>query len=126
MAPRILICGYLIWAQADAQRLLGNIAEIVVSRYWRTIRCIEILQQLDSVDRADFIKGFGPNGKYEGTIALFRDNVSAEKIGVFDKEIIDTLAPSVKWIAHNGAGYDQIDVAHAKTKGIKLYVTFGF
>jgi glyoxylate reductase len=76
-----------------------------------------LCQQLDSADRGDFIQGLQSGGKYEGVVAVFRDNVSTEKIGVFDKEIIDALAPTVKWIAHNGAGYDQIDVQYAKLKG---------
>jgi glyoxylate reductase len=72
---------------------------------------------MDSPDRADFLKGFRPGGKYEGIVGVYRHNVSADRIGIFDKEIVAALAPSVKWIAHNGAGYDQIDVAACKEKG---------
>lgn len=32
-------------------------------------------------------------------------NPSAHRIGVFDQQIIDTIASSVKWIAHNRAAY---------------------
>ena len=72
---------------------------------------------MDSPDRTDFLENLKPGGKYEGIIGIYRHNVSADRIGVFDKQIIDALTPNVKWIAHNGAGYDQIDVAACKARG---------
>jgi glyoxylate reductase len=72
---------------------------------------------MDSRDRSEFLKGLSAGGKYAGIIGVYRHNTSADHIGVFDKEIIRALAPSVKWIAHNGAGYDQIDVHECKAKG---------
>ncbi|KAF7799890.1 hypothetical protein EIP86_011132 [Pleurotus ostreatoroseus] len=80
---------------------------------------------MDSPDRADFLRNLQPGGKYEGIIGIYRHNISADKIGVFDEEIIAALASSVKWIAHNGAGYDQIDVAACKAKGIYVSNTPG-
>ena len=77
---------------------------------------------MDSPNRADFLSGFGLGGKYEGTVAVYRHNSSAGRIGVFDEQIIDALAPTVKWIAHNGAGYDQIDVVECKARGKTLPV----
>lgn len=74
---------------------------------------------MDSPNRADFLENLKPDGKYAGIIGVYRHNTSADRIGVFDKEIIDALAVAgVKWIAHNGAGYDQIDVAQSKVKGV--------
>lgn len=74
---------------------------------------------MDSTNRADFLAGLKPGGKYDGTVGIYRHNTSAERIGVFDKEIINALAATgtVKWIAHNGAGYDQIDVLECAAKG---------
>lgn len=46
---------------------------------------------MDSADRADFLAGLKPGGKYEGIVGFYRHNVSSAQIG-------------------NGAGYDQIDV----------------
>ncbi|EIN06735.1 hypothetical protein PUNSTDRAFT_115244 [Punctularia strigosozonata HHB-11173 SS5] len=110
MTHRVLICGDLVWADAEAKDMFQGLADVV---------------RMDSPDRADFLKGFQPGGKYEGIIGVYRHNVSADRIGIFDKEIIAALAPSVKWIAHNGAGYDQIDVAACKEKGIKVSNTPG-
>ncbi|KAI0821357.1 D-isomer specific 2-hydroxyacid dehydrogenase [Irpex lacteus] len=108
--PKILICGNLVWAQKEAEELFSGLAEIVV---------------MDSPDRADFLANLKPGGKYEGVVGVYRHNVSADRIGIFDKEIVDALAASVKWIAHNGAGYDQIDVAACKAKGIIVSNTPG-
>ena len=76
---------------------------------------------MDSPDRADFLANIKPGGKYEGVVGVYRHNVSADRIGIFDEEIVDAIAPSVRWIAHNGAGYDQIDVAACKARGTYRY-----
>lgn len=73
---------------------------------------------MDSPDRADFLANLKSGGKYAGIVGVYRHNVSADKIGVFDTAIVDALAETgVKWIAHNGAGYDQIDVLRCREKG---------
>jgi glyoxylate reductase len=60
---------------------------------------------------------FAPGGRYEHTVAIYRDNSSAEKIGMFDKDLINRLPASVKWIAHNGAGYEAVDVEACRLRG---------
>jgi glyoxylate reductase len=72
---------------------------------------------MDSTTRTDFMAGLKTNGKYAGIVGIYRHNTSADHIGIFDREIIKALAPTVKWIAHNGAGYDQIDVQECKANG---------
>jgi len=110
MAPRILICGNIVWAHDEVKQLFNGIAEVI---------------PMDSNNRADFLAGLKPSGKYTGIVGIYRHNSSADHIGIFDKEIIQALAPSVKWIAHNGAGYDQIDVHECKAKGIFVSNTPG-
>jgi hypothetical protein len=51
------------------------------------------------------------------TLAIYRENGCSEKIGIFDAELIVGLPSSVKWIAHNGAGYDPVDVHACKAQG---------
>ena len=81
---------------------------------------------MDSKNRADFLAGLKPGGKYDGIVGIYRHNVSADRIGVFDKDIINALAETgtVKWIAHNGAGYDQIDVLQCASKGKFTSISF--
>jgi hypothetical protein len=59
-------------------------------------------QRVDSQTRAEFLSQLLENGKFADAVCIYRHNSSADRIGVFDKEIIDKLPPSVKWIAHNG------------------------
>lgn len=110
MAPKVLICGDIVWAHDDVKDLLGNIAEVV---------------RVDSQSREEFFAELSGNGKFTNTVGIYRHNSSADRIGIFDKELIDRLPSSVKWIAHNGAGYDQIDVFAAKDKGIRVSNTPG-
>jgi lactate dehydrogenase-like 2-hydroxyacid dehydrogenase len=79
---------------------------------------------MDSPNRADFLAGLKTGERYEGIVGIYRHNTSADRIGVFDEEIIDALAETgtVKWIAHNGAGYDQIDVFRCAKKGDCVHV----
>ncbi|KAJ7072627.1 hypothetical protein C8F01DRAFT_1299774 [Mycena amicta] len=108
--PKILIVGDIVWAAEDVQQLLGPISQVIT---------------YSSKDRKDFLDGFKQGAKYDGVVGIFRDNTSADRIGFFDKELIDDLPSSVKWIAHNGAGYDQIDVYACKAKGIIVSNTPG-
>ncbi|KAL0955967.1 hypothetical protein HGRIS_002150 [Hohenbuehelia grisea] len=110
MKHRVLICGIIDWAQDDAIQLLGSIAEVLY---------------LDVPDRAAFLQAFQPNGKYDGVVAIYRTNGSARRVGKFDKEVIDVISRSVKWIAQMSAGYDAIDVAACKEKGIVVSNTPG-
>ena len=72
---------------------------------------------MDSPSRPDFFAGLQPGGKYDGIVGIYRNNTSADFIGIFDKDLVSHLPSSVKWIAHNGAGYDQIDVRACKGRG---------
>jgi lactate dehydrogenase-like 2-hydroxyacid dehydrogenase len=110
--PRILICGNLVWAHEEARQFFNGLADIVV---------------MDSPNRADFLAGLKTGQRYDGIVGIYRHNTSADRIGVFDEEIIDALAETgtVKWIAHNGAGYDQIDVLQCAKKGISVSNTPG-
>ncbi|EKM81100.1 hypothetical protein AGABI1DRAFT_99187 [Agaricus bisporus var. burnettii JB137-S8] len=108
--PKILICSQLVWAQKEVQDLLGDISDIIY---------------MDSKSRASFLAECKPGGKYDGIVGIYRENESAEAIGKYDKELINSLPSSVKWIAHNGAGYDPVDVHACKARGIYLSNTPG-
>ena len=78
---------------------------------------------MDSPDRADFLKNLQPGGKYAGIIGVYRHNISADRIGIFDSEIISALAETgLKWIAHGGAGYDQIDIPACLSKSESIFI----
>ncbi len=84
----------------------------------RTLSLIHILpQQLDSPSRAKFFADCKPGGKYDGVVGIYRNNLSIGYIDVFDKELVEHLPSSLKWIAHQGAGYDKVDVEACKARG---------
>jgi len=106
--PRVLICGDIVWAHEELQQMLGPLAEIVL---------------MNSPTKAHFLEHV--QSTYANVVGIYRHNTSADRIGVFDKELVAVLPESVKWIAHNGAGYDQIDIAACKARGIKVSNTPG-
>nr|VWO95815.1 Conserved virulence factor C [Ganoderma boninense] len=108
---RVLICGDLVWAHKECEDLFRGLADVVT---------------MDSPNRTEFFAGLQqPGGKYDGIVGIYRHNVSTDHIGIFDKELIAKLPTSVKWIAHNGAGYDQIDVHACKERSIVVSNTPG-
>ncbi|KAG8903654.1 hypothetical protein FRB99_002892 [Tulasnella sp. 403] len=105
---KVMICGDIVWAHEEVKRTLGPLADVV---------------RMDSPSREMFYADLA--GKYAGTVAIYRHNRSADQIGIFDEELVDRLPTSVKWIAHNGAGYDQIDFEACKKRGILVSNTPG-
>ncbi|RPD52758.1 hypothetical protein L226DRAFT_576697 [Lentinus tigrinus ALCF2SS1-7] len=110
MPPHVLLCGSLSWAQEECQELFRGVAEVL---------------HLDSPSRDEFFADCKPGGKYDAVVGIYRNNLSRGYIGVFDKELIAHLPSSLKWIAHQGAGYDNIDAQACKARGITISNTPG-
>ncbi|KAK0494744.1 D-isomer specific 2-hydroxyacid dehydrogenase [Armillaria luteobubalina] len=101
--PKVLL-GEIKWSHEEAKELFDGIADITI---------------LDkSIDKSSFIKELSPGGKYGDIVAILRTYMPV--LRCFDKELIDHLPPTVKWIATNSAGYDSLDVEALKAKGIYL------
>ncbi|KAH7409647.1 putative 2-hydroxyacid dehydrogenase [Cadophora sp. MPI-SDFR-AT-0126] len=58
--------------------------------------------------------------KYQSAVAIYRTSASGSVAGNFDKDFIQELPSSLKFICHNGAGYDQIDVDACIDRGITV------
>lgn len=50
------------------------------------------------------------SGAYDAVRGCYRSNQSTSATGPFDAELVAALPASWKYIAHNGAGYDNVDV----------------
>ncbi|KAI6160948.1 hypothetical protein EDD17DRAFT_1592880 [Pisolithus thermaeus] len=60
---------------------------------------------------------FGQAGNMKA-LGIYRRDVSAIRIDIFDVELIGGPPGEVKLIAHNGAGYDLVDVHAGNGKGL--------
>lgn len=82
---------------------VGGIADIVVPK---------------STDRAGFLVE-AASGAFDGCVVAYRTFGSVSITGRIDSELVLALPPSLRFICHNGAGFDQIvghrphDHAHA-------------
>lgn len=56
-------------------------------------------------------------------VGIYRSNESTSVTGQFDKELIQALPTSIRYITHNGAGYDNIDVPACTERDIEVSST---
>lgn len=70
---------------------------------------IYFVKEFPSGTREQFLTNC-KNGEYDDVVVIYRSNASTKHTGRFDKELVSALPKSVKYIVHNGAGYDNIDV----------------
>ena len=65
------------------------------------------------------------SGTYDAVRGCYRSNVSTSITGPFDAELVAALPASWRYIAHNGAGYDNVDVEACTRKGVAVSSTPG-
>ncbi|KAL4954254.1 D-isomer specific 2-hydroxyacid dehydrogenase [Aspergillus filifer] len=100
--------------------LIGDITH--ARKEWEGLSSILTLKEFPSGDRESFTRNL-KDGQYDDVVALYRSNASTKFTGPFDKELISLLPKSLKYICHNGAGYDNIDVPACSEKGISVSST---
>ncbi|KAL2259884.1 hypothetical protein VTK26DRAFT_6296 [Humicola hyalothermophila] len=101
--PKVLLLGTIEHAHASWASLT-EIAEVLTPR---------------STNRADFLEEASA-GAFEGCVAAYRTFDSFEVTGRIDAELLQTLPRSLRFICHNGAGYDQVDVAACTARGVQV------
>lgn len=104
--PKVLLLGLIDHAKKTYEAL-SDVAELVESK---------------SDNRAAFI-GECKSGKLDGVVAVYRTFVSVSITGLWDEELIAALPKSLTFLAHNGAGYDQIDIAACSAREPPLRVS---
>ncbi|CZT12660.1 hypothetical protein WAI453_005628 [Rhynchosporium graminicola] len=103
----------------QALLLIGDLAH--TQKEWSEFSSFAELKEF-SQTRADFLKEL-ESGSYDDVVALYRSNESTKFTGEFDQELVSKLPASLKYICHNGAGYDNIDIAACTNKGIQVSST---
>lgn len=104
-----------------AALLIGRLAH--ARKEWEDVsQFASKLHEYPSGDRADFIKRCKA-GEFDGVFALYRSNDSNPLTGDFNEELLEVLPKSLKFVCHNGAGYNNIDVAACSKRGIQVSST---
>ncbi|KAH7182656.1 D-isomer specific 2-hydroxyacid dehydrogenase [Fusarium flagelliforme] len=101
--PKVLFLGSTKQAQED----FASLSEVVKVVYPK------------STDRATFIEE-SKSGAFDGIQAIYRSNKTYSLAGNFDAELLDSLPKTLKFICHNGAGYDQIHIQECTSRGIRV------
>jgi len=79
-------------------------------------------QEYPTGAREDFLTQLS-SPSYSNILIIYRSNDSTAITGPFDAELISRLPPSLKYITHNGAGYDNIDIPACTSRDIKVSST---
>jgi len=87
--------------------LLGEIA--LAKDDWNSLSSLGELIEPKAKNRSEFIEEC-KSGRLDGVVAAYRTFMSFDVTGPFDAELLSVLPKSLKFLSHNGAGYDQIDV----------------
>ncbi|KAL7793660.1 D-isomer specific 2-hydroxyacid dehydrogenase [Trichoderma ceciliae] len=97
--------------------LLGKIDHAHVA--WSTISDIADVIQPKATNRADFIAE-SKSGAFDGISVTYRTFDSVGITGKIDSELLDALPKSIKFLCHNGAGYDQIDIPACTAHDVRV------
>lgn len=81
-----------------------------------------MVQEYGTGSRQDFISRL-KGGDFNDVVAIYRSNDSTKVTGPFDKELVSSLPPNLRYICHNGAGYDNINVAACSERNIGVSST---
>lgn len=104
-----------------AALLIGDLVH--TKKEWN--ECAEVASKLFEYpkgNREDFLSKCR-SGEFDGVFALYRSNDSNPITGDFNEELLSALPKSLKFICHNGAGYNNIDIEACTRKGIQVSST---
>ncbi|EHY57598.1 4-methyl-2-oxopentanoate reductase A [Exophiala dermatitidis] len=100
--------------------LIGDLTH--TNKEWEAFSSKYELKEFRKGTREQFLANC-KSGEYDGVVALYRSNTSTSQTGPFDQELVAALPKSLRYICHNGAGYDNIDVDACTNKGLRVSST---
>lgn len=100
--------------------LIGELAH--TNTEWKAYGSKYNLKEFRKGTREQFLSNCKA-GEYDNVVALYRSNMSTSETGPFNEELVSLLPTSLKFICHNGAGYDNIEVDACTKRGIKVSST---
>ncbi|CAJ2509596.1 Uu.00g146220.m01.CDS01 [Anthostomella pinea] len=102
--------------------LIGELAH--TTEEWKALGTKYTLLEFRHGTRDDFLANCA-SGAYDAVVGCYRSNASVPLTGPFDAALITALPPPWKFVCHNGAGYDNIDVAACSARRIAVSATPG-
>lgn len=109
--PKVLLLDEIKLAQPALAELKRHAQVVVCSSGLLSITDDFCTQPFTSTTRPEFLEDCGT--KYKDVTAIYRHfkgTASVRLTGVFDEELVRQLPSSLKYICHNGAGYDQSEL----------------
>lgn len=100
--------------------LIGDLDH--TNKEWQTLSSKFTLKEFRKGSRKQFLSDL-KSGEYNDVVGLYRSNTSVSVTGAFDAELVSHLPSSLKYICHNGAGYDNIDVQAVNERQISVSST---
>jgi len=99
--------------------LIGDLAH--TNKEWESLSAKYSLKEFRQGSREQFLSKL--KSDFSDVVGLYRSNQSTSETGPFDQELVSQLPKSVKFICHNGAGYDNIDVEAVNDRQISVSST---
>ncbi|MCJ1253748.1 hypothetical protein MMC24_001560 [Lignoscripta atroalba] len=99
--------------------LLGDIDHAPARQDFESLSSIASIVTPKASNRAEFIEEC-KSGALDGVVAVYRTFQSAAVTGRFDEELVSCFPEGLRFVCHNGAGYDQIDVPACTSHGVHV------
>lgn len=92
------------------------------NKEWQELSSKFTLKEYRQGSREEFLSKL-KSGDYNDVVGLYRSNTSVSVTGPFDEDLVSQLPSGLKYICHNGAGYDNIDVQAVNKRQISVSST---
>lgn len=99
--------------------LIGELAH--ANKEWSSLSSKYTLKEYRRGTRPEFLSKLKTD--FSDIVGLYRSNTSTDVTGPFDAELVSQLPRTLRWICHNGAGYDNIDVPAVNERQISVSST---
>ena len=112
-------CRYASTMGKPTALLIGGLTH--VDKEWHALGEKYNLKEFREGTREQFLEKL--SNDFSDVNGVYRSNTSVAQTGPFDRELCNALPKSLRYVCHNGAGYDNIDVAPFTEKGIQISST---
>lgn len=85
----------------NSSRIFIDAVATSARKTWQSLSELGDLVETKATNRAEFLKECR-EGKLDGVVAAYRTFFSVQTTGLFDKELVDALPKSLKYLAHCG------------------------